>query len=42
MIMKQEQQIVAVWLETFEFHSIQARNTLKMRIKAELLKIRTR
>ena len=38
MIMKQEQQIVAIELET-SFSSIRARNTGKMKIKEELLKI---
>ena len=40
--MKQEQQIDTILLETSEFHSIQARNTVEMKIKVELLKIRPR
>ena len=40
--MKQEQQIVAIQIKTLKFHFIQARNTVKMKIKVELLKIHTR
>ena len=40
--MKQEQQVVSIQLETLKFHSIKARNTVEMKIKAELLKIRAR